>query len=89
MAAYILYIKSQTLLLPRHEEEQEDPRENLVRMLLEYQRYKAVAASLQALYTRDCCRVVQAQQQPEADDVYRRRHSPMSSRRRMRAYSNG
>lgn len=75
MAAYLLYIKSQTLL-PRHEEEQEDPRENLVRMLLEYQRYKAVAASLQALYTRDCCRVVRAQQQPKPDDVYRRRHSP-------------
>ena len=50
MAAYLLYIKSQTLL-PRHEEEQEDPRENLVRLLLEYQRYKAVAASLQAFET--------------------------------------
>ncbi len=63
MAAYLLYIKSQTLL-PKHEEEEEDPRENLVRMLLEYQRYKAVAAGLQELYTKDCCRAVRAQQEP-------------------------
>ena len=75
MAAYLLYIKSQTLL-PKHEEEEEDPRENLVRMLLEYQRYKAVAAGLQELYTKDCCRAVRAQQEPEADGAYRRRHSP-------------
>ena len=45
-------------------------------MLLEYQRYKAVAAGLQELYTKDCCRAVRAQQEPEADGAYRRRHSP-------------
>lgn len=45
MAAYLMMIKSQ-MLLPRHEEEEEDPRENLVRMLLEYQRYKSAAQQL-------------------------------------------
>lgn len=45
MAAYLMMIKSQ-MLLPRHEEEEEDPRENLVRMLLEYQRYKSAAQRL-------------------------------------------
>lgn len=85
MAAYLLYIKSQTLL-PKHEEEEEDPRENLVRMLLEYQRYKAVAAGLQELYTKDCCRAVRAQQEPEADGAYRRRALALRARVRIRRH---
>ena len=40
MAAQLVYIKSK-MLLPRHEEEEdEDPRAGLVEMLLEYQRIK-------------------------------------------------
>lgn len=76
MAAYLLYIKSQTLL-PKHEEEEEDPRENLVRMLLEYQRYKAVAEQMHAMYAGSDYRAVRPQMQLDTsgDDVYRRRHS--------------
>ena len=43
MAAQLVYIKSK-MLLPRHEEEEEeDPRTSLVEMLLEYQRLKEAA----------------------------------------------
>ena len=43
MAAQLMLIKSK-MLLPRHEEEEEeDPRANLVEMLLEYQRIKEAA----------------------------------------------
>jgi len=48
MAALLIHIKSK-MLLPRPEEgeeEQEDPRTELVEKLLEYQRFKAVAESL-------------------------------------------
>lgn len=53
MAATLLHIKSR-LLLPVSgdeaiEEEEEDPRAELVRRLLEYQKYKDAAASLQGL----------------------------------------
>jgi len=52
MAATLLHIKSR-LLLPQAqedepEEEEEDPRAELVRRLLEYQKYKEAAASLDA-----------------------------------------
>ncbi len=46
MAAQLVYIKSK-MLLPRHEEEdEEDPRAGLVEMLLEYQRLKQVTPYL-------------------------------------------
>ena len=45
MASELLYIKSQ-MLLPRHEEEEEDPRKNLADRLLEYQKMKAAAGFL-------------------------------------------
>ena len=46
MAATLIYIKSRMLLPPDEEappEEQEDPRQELVQRLLEYQKYKEVA----------------------------------------------
>lgn len=56
MAATLLYIKSK-MLLPRpvsasaaEEEEPADPRQELVAQLLEYKKYKAAAAYLQALW---------------------------------------
>lgn len=52
MAAELGYIKSK-MLVPKHvteeEEEVEDPREELVRRLIEYQRYKDAAQSLFSL----------------------------------------
>ena len=56
MAATLMQIKSQMLLppetLPAQEQEEEDPREALVRQLLEYQRFKAAANSLSELAAR-------------------------------------
>ncbi len=45
MASELLYIKSQ-MLLPRHEEEEEDPRKNLADRLLAYERMKMAAGFL-------------------------------------------
>ncbi|MBQ3824014.1 MAG: segregation/condensation protein A, partial [Clostridia bacterium] len=47
MAAELVYIKSRMMLPLPEEEEGEDPRENLVRMLLEYKRYKDVLEDFQ------------------------------------------
>lgn len=52
MAATLAHIKSRMLLPPGEEEEEEeeeqgDPREELVRRLLEYQKYKQIAETLQ------------------------------------------
>jgi segregation and condensation protein A len=50
MASTLLYIKSKTLLPPSSEEgeeEGEDPRAELVRRLLEYQKYKEAASELE------------------------------------------
>ncbi len=55
MAATLIHIKSKMLLPPEArapEEEEPDPREELVRRLLEYQRYKEVAEQLKLLEVR-------------------------------------
>lgn len=55
MAAKLMHIKAQ-MLLPRHEEveeEQEDPRTELVQRLLEYQKYKLIAADLSEMEERE------------------------------------
>ena len=51
MAATILQIKSQMLLptLPKEEEEESDPRTELVERLLEYERFKLASESLKSL----------------------------------------
>lgn len=51
MAAQLLYIKSRTLLpvadqLPENAEEEEDPRLELIRQLVEYKKFKEAAAKL-------------------------------------------
>jgi segregation and condensation protein A len=52
MAATLMRIKARMLLPPAiAEEEEEDPRESLVRQLLEYSRFKAAAADLMNLET--------------------------------------
>lgn len=52
MAAWLLHVKSRTLL-PRAPSDEEDPREQLVERLLEYRRVKDVAAQL---YEQDVVR---------------------------------
>jgi len=47
-AAWLLLIKSR-LLLPRHEGEEKDPRQELVERLVEYEKVKAAAAELAGL----------------------------------------
>jgi segregation and condensation protein A len=53
MAATLMHIKSRMLLppdeSPEDEEETEDPRDELVRKLLEYKKYKEAASSLQGM----------------------------------------
>lgn len=46
LASQLLFIKSKMLLPKKEEEDEEDPREDLARRLLEYQRYKEVSAQL-------------------------------------------
>ncbi|MFC1548794.1 segregation and condensation protein A [Candidatus Omnitrophota bacterium] len=54
MAATLIHIKSKMLLPPdeteAEAEEEEDPREELVRRLLEYKKYKEAASTLQNMY---------------------------------------
>ncbi len=56
MASTLMYIKSRMLLPPDptlgEDEEAEDPRDELARQLLEYQRFRQAAENLQALETR-------------------------------------
>jgi len=58
MASNLMYIKSRELLpidqqvLPEGEEEEDDPRWELIRQLVEYKKFKDAAAQLQTLETR-------------------------------------
>ncbi len=56
MAATLMHIKSK-MLLPKDEnspeEEEEDPREELVRRLLEYKKYKEASCQLQKMHDRN------------------------------------
>ena len=48
MATHLLYIKSK-MLLPKHEEEEEDPRQNLVDRLVEYKKMKEAGEKLKTM----------------------------------------
>ncbi len=75
MASYLLYIKSR-MLLPVHEEEDEDPRETLVKMLLEYQRYKEVAKQLTIMYSGTPVTVTRRPMELEIEEeAYSKQHS--------------
>ena len=74
MASTLLHIKSK-MLLPKssegEEEEEEDPRAELVRRLLEYQKYKQAAVELEKrpLLDRDVfIRLVAAESEPELEE---------------------
>jgi len=74
MASTLLHIKSKMLLpksLEGEEEEEEDPRSELVRRLLEYQKYKQAAVELEKrpLLDRDVfIRLVSAEPEPAAEE---------------------
>jgi segregation and condensation protein A len=76
MAATLMEIKSK-MLLPRSEEEvceeEADPRQELVRQLLEYKKYKDAATLLEAQAERQLCRVSrQPVEQPATQITLRR-----------------
>lgn len=60
LAATLLYIKSRTLLPAQPGDDEEDPRQELVEKLMEYQKFKRLAELM-------------AEQEPEADWVWERK----------------
>jgi len=78
MAATLIHIKSRMLLPPEEgdedEEEEGDPRDELVRRLLEYQRYKEAALELEGrevLYRDVFVRSSESRQKMEAGEIER------------------
>ena len=53
VSSQLLYIKSKLLLPKEESDEQEDPREELVKMILEYKKYKTVAQTLKEYKTEN------------------------------------
>ena len=76
MSAHLLYIKSK-MLLPRYEEEEaeEDPRAQLVQMLLEYQKFKEVSGVLNNRYEIGKDIYVKQQEPLEPDKKYKYVHN--------------
>lgn len=75
MSAQLLYIKSK-MLLPRHEEEEEaeDPRTQLVQMLLEYQKFKEVSGMLSHRFELGRDIFIKQPEVLERDKTYRFEH---------------
>jgi len=76
MAAQLILIKSSILLPKQPQEEEEDPREALVRSLLEYQRYKEASSFFRDRSEQGFDLIVRPQEAPEPDKIYRYRHDP-------------
>ncbi|RGB63605.1 segregation and condensation protein A [Provencibacterium massiliense] len=74
MASHLVYIKT-VMLLPRHEEEGEDPRKELTGALLEYQACQRAAALL-GEKNRGVDRFVRPPEEHEADMTYTLIHRP-------------
>ena len=72
MAATLVQIKS-AMLLPKHEEEQEDPRTELVNMLLEYERYKMAATNFRE-HESGVYRFIREPIKLDVDPTYTREH---------------
>ncbi len=68
MASELMLIKSK-MLLPRDEEEEEDPRAALAAAMLEYKRIKEATASLSAMYGEYGARMVKDTDEIRADDA--------------------
>lgn len=75
MAANLMYIKSK-MLLPTVEEEEEDPREKLVRSLAEYKRYKSVVEPMRELNKKAGITYTRMMQVIEFDKKHTRVYSP-------------
>ena len=73
MAAALVQIKS-AMLLPKHEEDAEDPRAELVNLLLEYERYKQAAENFRE-HESGVYRFVREPIKLEIDYTYNRSHS--------------
>lgn len=86
MAAELILIKTKLLLPKREEEGEEDPRQELVRSLLEYQRYKDIAPILAARYEigRDMF-VKLPEPLPKANMKYEYKHVTDDLRRAVRS----
>jgi len=69
MASELMLIKSK-MLLPRNEETEEDPRAALAAAMLEYQRTKAVSASLSRMFAQYGSRMVKETDEIKADTSF-------------------
>lgn len=76
MASYLLYIKSK-MLLPKHEDEEEekDPREELVARLVEYQKYKNVLPRFKELFEEGKTTFVKDADDIIFDPIYKKNHT--------------
>jgi segregation and condensation protein A len=76
MSAHLLYIKSRMLLpKPEEETEAEDPRAQLVEMLLEYQRFKEISGVFHSRSEFGSNIFIKKQEQLELDKKYRYVHT--------------
>ncbi|MBE6561069.1 MAG: hypothetical protein E7662_08075 [Ruminococcaceae bacterium] len=69
MASELMLIKSK-MLLPRNEETEEDPRAALAAAMLEYQRTKAVSASLTRMFAQYGTRMIKDTDEIKADTSF-------------------
>jgi len=82
MASELMLIKSK-MLLPRNEEDEEDPRAALAAAMLEYQRTKAVSASLSRMFAQFGTRMVKDTDEIKADTSFVREHDMLLLTRAM------
>lgn len=75
MASTLLLIKSR-ILLPKHEEEEEDPREELVDLLTEYKKYKLAAKELQSSAQSSAGQYVREPEELRFPATYTGKHKP-------------
>ena len=88
MASELMYIKSK-ILLPRIDEEEEDPRERLALALLEYKRAKEASQMLNDMYSVYGGRMVKDTDEISADRSYVAEHSVnLLSKALMKVMSN-
>ena len=76
MAAQLILIKSRILLPKQEEDEEEDPREALVRSLLEYQRYKEASSFFASRSESGFDLMIRGAEPLEKDKEYHYKHEP-------------